>query len=551
MPIRALGTYDHEHFEAIFETVRDLVEAMGMECIRADESLLPGNISKVIIQQLAESDLVITDLSDLNPNVFYELGLRHTFRRNGTILMMDRSRSAEIPFDLSQYRVLLYEGTVPGVRSLTNDLKATIAALFDSAPPNPDSPVHDWLPELPSDIVAHGRATTDASLRSELAEARLQLEMYRARYSDAPIELAGTSAIELIQILQRAAASKELPLQVLEAAEASAQELDVTAFLKATERYLTAGVDVTPDGLNRLSLRAASLGLAGLAESILVDAVSRFPLNDKLQQSLLVRLSRSASPDTRTRAKEELARRAGVDLETMQFVEGADPSNTLTEIGFLLELLHEEKNDEVGLTLIDAALKSSSSLVLRRNHARQLGWVGQSENAILAYKNMLMSPVIDQECIHWFGSDLHNAGLHVMAAEVYLLEGYFDVDDSSGFLHAAGDLAFALFEPFAFAAERAASPYATDRDVPDNIDQETIAQALNMAVSCPQFDLTEQRQVLATSTRAGLDASKLSQRPLVDKLSRIAWLQSTYKYLESDLTRDCPIGVRLLSEPGR
>ena len=45
--------------------------------VRADEVGKPGEISTQIIDRLRESDVVIADLTDRNPNVFYELALRH------------------------------------------------------------------------------------------------------------------------------------------------------------------------------------------------------------------------------------------------------------------------------------------------------------------------------------------------------------------------------------------------------------------------------------------------------------------------------------------
>jgi hypothetical protein len=61
---------------------------------------------------LNQADVVLADLTDMNPNVFYELGVRHTLK-NRTILV---SQSwDDVPSDLRQYGVIIYNTTPKGV----------------------------------------------------------------------------------------------------------------------------------------------------------------------------------------------------------------------------------------------------------------------------------------------------------------------------------------------------------------------------------------------------------------------------------------------------
>ena len=48
-----------------------------LEVVRADEVSGPGMITSDIITRIMHSDLVVVDVTYPNPNVFYELGLRH------------------------------------------------------------------------------------------------------------------------------------------------------------------------------------------------------------------------------------------------------------------------------------------------------------------------------------------------------------------------------------------------------------------------------------------------------------------------------------------
>ena len=53
------------------------VERRGYKAVRADHISEPGMITSQVIQHIVDDDLVIADLTDRNPNVFYELALRH------------------------------------------------------------------------------------------------------------------------------------------------------------------------------------------------------------------------------------------------------------------------------------------------------------------------------------------------------------------------------------------------------------------------------------------------------------------------------------------
>lgn len=56
------------------------VEGLGYEVIRADKISEPGIITSQIIEYIVDADLVVADLTERNPNVFYELALRHATR---------------------------------------------------------------------------------------------------------------------------------------------------------------------------------------------------------------------------------------------------------------------------------------------------------------------------------------------------------------------------------------------------------------------------------------------------------------------------------------
>ncbi len=89
-----------------FAILKPLLEEMGYDVSRADDLNSQQNIMKDIVEGIYKADLIIADLSDHNPNVYYELGLSHN-RKIPTILIT-KDPLEELPFDIRYYRVNRY-----------------------------------------------------------------------------------------------------------------------------------------------------------------------------------------------------------------------------------------------------------------------------------------------------------------------------------------------------------------------------------------------------------------------------------------------------------
>ena len=68
------------------EYIKPALEAAGLEVFRADEESRAGDIRTDMFQELLIADLVVVDLTIDNPNVWYELGVRHALRSRGVVL---------------------------------------------------------------------------------------------------------------------------------------------------------------------------------------------------------------------------------------------------------------------------------------------------------------------------------------------------------------------------------------------------------------------------------------------------------------------------------
>ena len=107
-----------------------------LEIVRADEVALPGTVTSDILTRLMHSDIVIADVSFPNPNVFYELGIRHACR-TGTVIIKDRAVTGT-PFDIAHQRHVAYDNTPTGLKELAKQFRRYFDH-FDNNPYNPDN----------------------------------------------------------------------------------------------------------------------------------------------------------------------------------------------------------------------------------------------------------------------------------------------------------------------------------------------------------------------------------------------------------------------------
>jgi hypothetical protein len=148
---------DHRSDPAHFRKMEDLYSAWikptvesirtpsgdMMACHRGDKEFGSGSIIEHVMESIVCADLVIADLTGKNPNVFYELGVRHA-TGTGTILISEGID--HVPFDLRPLRVIVYEYTPSGMLGLRRDLEKAVQAFFSNSK-KVDNPVRRFILE--------------------------------------------------------------------------------------------------------------------------------------------------------------------------------------------------------------------------------------------------------------------------------------------------------------------------------------------------------------------------------------------------------------------
>jgi hypothetical protein len=102
------------NFDKVHTCLAAGAEAAGLEPIRADFEPGGGFIHKPMLERLLVAEYVIADLTLSNPNVLYEVGVRHGASARATLLVCAESYLATLAFDVRPLRVLPYRLTADG-----------------------------------------------------------------------------------------------------------------------------------------------------------------------------------------------------------------------------------------------------------------------------------------------------------------------------------------------------------------------------------------------------------------------------------------------------
>ena len=152
--------------------IKPAVEAAGATCIRADEIVHAEVIDVPMYEQLFEADLVVADLSTLNANAFFELGVRYALRPRATIAIAESG--FKNPFDTNHSATLPYEHLGKGIDAEDAEkFKAKLTNLCRTLLSNdrPDSPVYTYIRGLQPPRVRGAVELTEAAAAYRAAPA--------------------------------------------------------------------------------------------------------------------------------------------------------------------------------------------------------------------------------------------------------------------------------------------------------------------------------------------------------------------------------------------
>lgn len=147
-PIGEEGSEQRRHADLFMGSiVQPAMDELGLRVVRADQIGSPGMITSHVMEHIKRSRLVIADLSTLNPNVFYEMALRHACRLPVVQIIRKTDR---IPFDTNQVRTVVIDTTdiytlVPKIATYQAEIAAQARAAIEN-PENAANPITIFYP---------------------------------------------------------------------------------------------------------------------------------------------------------------------------------------------------------------------------------------------------------------------------------------------------------------------------------------------------------------------------------------------------------------------
>ena len=121
-----------KEFDDVYKLgIKPACENAGAYAERVDEQIFQEIILQRIYNQISKADIIISDMTGRNPNVFYETGYAHALGKQVILLT---SHSEDIPFDLKHYPHIIYEGRIA---DLKNDLERHVKWAIEKKETNP------------------------------------------------------------------------------------------------------------------------------------------------------------------------------------------------------------------------------------------------------------------------------------------------------------------------------------------------------------------------------------------------------------------------------
>lgn len=240
-PIGADHSATRERADRVLRyVISPAAESVGFRVERADDITKPGAIVAQVISNLVSAEAVVADLTGLNPNVFYELAIRDSFRRPAVLVA---EVGTVLPFDLVQQRTIFFDHTdLHSVDLAKRRLAAALVASLEN--PTAGSPV-TRAAELGVLAREHGRLTLSDSVTDAL-RAEVQRLISEAPQHEQSVERkpsAGdldAAALRLLWVAEEVGVTVPKPLQLANVVEhlgARGLKRVYTADLLALRRY--------------------------------------------------------------------------------------------------------------------------------------------------------------------------------------------------------------------------------------------------------------------------------------------------------------------------
>lgn len=167
----------------IHAAIEPTLDKLGFNTIVAHKIDAPGSITRQVIENLLSAELVVANLTELNPNVMYEVAVRHC---TGLPIVVLAEHGTKLPFDLSDERTVFYHNDMHGAVDVRPALERAIKSALEI--PEADNPVYRAAQsKVMRDVTP--KTDTESYILQRLDE--METSMRALRYPTEPVDFLG------------------------------------------------------------------------------------------------------------------------------------------------------------------------------------------------------------------------------------------------------------------------------------------------------------------------------------------------------------------------
>ena len=176
------GTGRTYNFDKVYRVIiQRAIMNVKMQPLRADETEGSRVIHADMFKDLRDRPVVLVDLSLLNANVLYELGIRHVMSPTGTVLMANEETVKRLPFDIALSRTIAYryDGEHLDWDEVERVIPQLQAAIEEARRGTPDSPVYAFLEQ----VLSPSATKRDDSIADDGKTPNSELDDYQKKFA--------------------------------------------------------------------------------------------------------------------------------------------------------------------------------------------------------------------------------------------------------------------------------------------------------------------------------------------------------------------------------
>lgn len=130
-PIGNEGTEIYEEYKDLYELIiRPALEIYPIDVKRGDHFVSEDKIDDSVIRNIQEADICICDISEPNPNVYYELGRRDETGK--PVVLLKKKGTAQSPVDIATRRYIEYEWEGRyGIRDAQDHIRSMVGPMIE------------------------------------------------------------------------------------------------------------------------------------------------------------------------------------------------------------------------------------------------------------------------------------------------------------------------------------------------------------------------------------------------------------------------------------